>query len=173
MNQQEITNLIRAGVPKSEGAWADIGAGTGNFTQALRELLGDKATIYAVDRNQQALNQLNAKVSPPVQIISADFTRPLNLPKLDGLLMANALHWAGKQESVMRRLVEHLKPEGRFIMVEYDVSLPRPYIPRPVSYGRFQKLAESVGLGDIRKIGERVSPSSGIRMYAGMGVYKS
>lgn len=172
MNQQEITALIRAGVPKSNGVWADIGAGTGNFTQTLRGLLGEKATIYAVDRNQQALNQLKAKVATPLQAIVGDFTRPLDLPKLDGLLMANALHWVGKQESVMRRLIKHLKPDGRFILVEYDVSVPRPYIPSPVSYHRFQKLAESIGLGDIQKIGERVSPSSGISMYAGMGVYK-
>ena len=32
--------LIRGGVPRAGGVWADLGAGTGNFTWALAELIG-------------------------------------------------------------------------------------------------------------------------------------
>ena len=32
MERSEMVALIRAGVPGSGGVWADLGAGTGNFT---------------------------------------------------------------------------------------------------------------------------------------------
>jgi ubiquinone/menaquinone biosynthesis C-methylase UbiE len=47
--------LIRGGVPNPGGVWADLGAGTGNFTWALAELLGADATVYALDRDGRAI----------------------------------------------------------------------------------------------------------------------
>ncbi|HYN87069.1 MAG TPA: methyltransferase domain-containing protein, partial [Ardenticatenaceae bacterium] len=49
--------LIRAGVLTPGGVWADLGAGTGNFTWARRELLGPEGTIYAVDRDGKAIRR--------------------------------------------------------------------------------------------------------------------
>jgi ubiquinone/menaquinone biosynthesis C-methylase UbiE len=43
--------LIRGGVAEPGGIWADLGAGTGNFTWALAELLGLSATVHAIDRD--------------------------------------------------------------------------------------------------------------------------
>src|SRR5262249_54282541 len=40
MEQSEMVALIRGGVPGPGGIWADLGAGTGNFSWALAELLG-------------------------------------------------------------------------------------------------------------------------------------
>jgi hypothetical protein len=34
MEQHEMVALIRDGVPAQGGVWADLGAGTGNFTWA-------------------------------------------------------------------------------------------------------------------------------------------
>ncbi|HLV37010.1 MAG TPA: hypothetical protein VKY59_17935, partial [Spirillospora sp.] len=55
MNHAEMVALIRAGVESSRGLWADFGAGAGNFTRALRELVGPEAVIYAIDRDRHAL----------------------------------------------------------------------------------------------------------------------
>lgn len=162
MTHDELVNLIRVGVPVPGGIWADFGAGSGSFTRALRELVGETATIYAIDRDSAALRQQ----PPTVQTIQADFTQPLTLPLLDGLLIANALHWVRQQSRTLRLLADTLKPGGRFLIVEYDVTLPRGYIPLPVPYTRFEKLAESTGLHTIQRIGERRSPSSGVVMYA-------
>src|SRR5215210_6911182 len=95
--------LIRDGVPRPDGTWADLGAGTGNFTWALRELLGAQATIYAVDRDGKAIRQQQQQLAqaPPgatIIPIQADFTHPLDLPALDGVLMANALHFIRDQQ---------------------------------------------------------------------------
>ncbi len=78
--------MIRAGINQGQRTWADIGAGTGNFTAALAELIGPDATLYAVDRNGYALRRLHRRL-PSVHTIEADFTCALDLPLLDGVLM--------------------------------------------------------------------------------------
>src|SRR5215212_5887932 len=98
MEQSEMVALIRSGVPKPGGVWADLGSGTGNFSWALAELIGPQGTIYAIDRDAKAIRQLHQRIrqtDPGAAIIpqQADLTRPLDLPVLDGVLMANALHF--------------------------------------------------------------------------------
>lgn len=167
MTHDEMVNLIRGGVPAPGGTWADFGAGTGNFTRALADLLGAEAVIYAVDRDGRALRQIT---TAGVHLLAADFTQSLDLPPLDGLLMANALHWNRKQEALLRLAAGYLRPGGRLVLVEYDVTAPRSYIPFPVPYPRFEALARQAGLRDAARIGERRSPSSGGVMYAAAAV---
>src|SRR3954468_10515789 len=98
MEQSEMVALIRGGVLGPGGTWADLGAGTGNFSWALAELIGTQATIYAIDRDAKAIRALHqriAQANPGTRIIpqQADLTHPLDLPALDGVLMANALHF--------------------------------------------------------------------------------
>ncbi len=59
--------------------------------------------------------------------MQADFTRPLNLPLLDGILMANALHLIRKQVATVRKLASCLRVGGHFLAVEYDVCFTRPF----------------------------------------------
>jgi SAM-dependent methyltransferase len=171
MTHDEMVALIRAGVRDSGGPWADFGAGSGSFTRALRALLDDSAALYAVDRDARALRTL-AKTPglARTQIIHADFTQPLALPPLAGLLIANALHWINDQAALMTLLAGYLRPGGALLLVEYDVRQPRGYIPCPVPYPRFARLAADAGLVDAQRVGERRSPSSGVTMYAAMAV---
>jgi ubiquinone/menaquinone biosynthesis C-methylase UbiE len=169
--RSEMVALIRGGVPEPGGAWADLGAGIGNFTWALRELLGPIGTIYAVDRDGKAIRQqreqlANAGHGAAIVPLQADFTQRLDLPALDGILMANALHFIRNQQSALALAISYLRPGGRMLLVEYDVIVPLPWTPFPVPFARFQALAADVGLIQTVKIGTRVSPSSGVTMYA-------
>ncbi|NDJ86454.1 MAG: class I SAM-dependent methyltransferase [Chloroflexi bacterium] len=171
MTTEEMVALIRDGVPVRGGVWADFGAGTGNFTQALQACLGDDAVLYAVDRDERALRQLRRRWTGPntLHTLTADFTQPLTgLPALEGALMANALHFTPftVQSAVLAQVVSYLKPGTPLIVVEYDVRQRRSYIPHPVSYGRFEDLARAIGLQDPRRIGLRRSPRTGQSMYA-------
>jgi len=67
--------------------------------------------------------------------------------------MANSLHFVRDKEPVLRRLLAHLRPGGRFILVEYDADRGNPWVPHPVSFARWQDIAASVGLGGTRLIG--------------------
>ena len=82
----------------------------------------------------------------------ADFTRPLDLSDCDGLLMANSLHFVdrGRQPEVLARVVGHLRPGGRFILVEYDADHGSPWVPHPISSRRWEQLAEAAGLRRTR-----------------------
>ena len=57
MTHQQAKSLIEKGVKNPSGIWADIGAGTGVFTLALRDLL-EGGKIYAVDKSPHALWKL-------------------------------------------------------------------------------------------------------------------
>ena len=49
MDHRDHVRLIARGVPPG-GAWADLGAGEGAFTLALRDVAGPDVVIYAVDK---------------------------------------------------------------------------------------------------------------------------
>ena len=119
MDHRDHVNLIKGGVPGPGGVWADLGAGSGAFTLALAELVGPAADIYAVDRdgaalraNEHAMQRFGALAGPDavprVEYRVADFAEPLQLYELDGIVMANALHFQRDQPAVVssvRKLV--------------------------------------------------------------------
>lgn len=175
MDTNEMIALVRGGVAASGGVWADLGAGTGNFTWALAALLGPQATIHAFDRDGRAVRAISQRLEtePPHAIIQAhqaDVTQPLGLPPLDGVLMANLLHFIRPQEQFLVNIAQQIKPGGRLLLVEYEQSMPIPWVPFPVPFARFQSLAESANFVSPQQIGTRRSPSSGRTMYAAVAM---
>src|SRR3954451_190386 len=171
----EMVTLIRGGVRRPGGLWADLGAGTGNFTRALAELLGKDATIFAIDRNAQAIKQLSteqhhpgtwAKILPRV----GDFTLPLELPSLDGIMLANALHFVQEQTATLKQLAQYLRPGSSVLLIEYDVRSTQQCVPFPLPFERLQTLFPDAGLSLPSLVGLRRSPSSGIAMYAAVAI---
>ncbi len=151
--------LLRPAVPPG-GVWADIGAGAGAFTLALADLLGSGGRIIAVDRDPRALDANRGAVgarfpSVGVSTVVADFEAHLDLPLLDGVVAANSLHFVprDRQADVVQRLAAHLRPGGRFVVVEYDVDRGNPWVPHPFSYPAWERLAEAAGLTATRRLG--------------------
>lgn len=141
------------------GLWADIGAGSGAFTLALADLLGLGSRIVAVDRVRGALTQNAEAVAAQfagvdIETLVADFTRPLELPLLDGLVAANSLHFVPRdsQVDVIRALARHLRPGGVFVVVEYDADRGNPWVPHPFAYGSWKRLADAAGLVETRRL---------------------
>ncbi|NJN18213.1 MAG: class I SAM-dependent methyltransferase [Oscillochloris sp.] len=155
--------------------WADLGAGSGNFTWALAELIGAGGTISALDRDARAVASQQARLreSPPAAHIlpqQGNVLRPLDLPALDGILMANLLHFIGDQAGLLLRLRKHLRPGGRVLVVEYEQFLPLPWIPHPLPFSRFTSVAAESGFAAPIQVGTRRSPSSGQVLYAAVAV---
>lgn len=170
-----MIDLIRSGVPRSDRVWADLGAGCGNFTYALRALLDPAATIYAIDRDERAVRSLGRRVrSDPtgaaIQPVHADFTAPLDLPVLDGVLIANALHFVGDQPAAIDRMMRLVRPGGRLLVVEYELDRSRPWVPVPLPFGRFGTLTVAAGLHNPTLVGQRRSPSTGVTLYAAVAI---
>ncbi len=166
--------LLRPGVEDAGGVWADLGCGDGIFTSALHTLLRPGSKIYAVDKKRRALKSLSrhfAESYPGASLrpARADFTRPLSLPALDGLIMANSLHFARRKRPVLARLAALLKPGGRLIIVEYNTARSNFAVPHPLDEAGFLALARQVGLREARIIAKIPSTFLG-EMYAGMGL---
>ena len=142
------------------GTWADLGAGWGAFTLALADLLGPQAHIYAVDRDRQALQDLEFALrsrfpQTQLELQNTDFTRPLDLPLLDGIVMANALHFIAdaQKPALLRRFAALLKPGGQLILVEYDVDRGNIWVPHPLSFTTWRKLAPTAGYTQPSRLG--------------------
>lgn len=162
MNHQDHVNLLRGGVADGGTTWADLGSGSGAFTLALAELLGGDGEIYSVDRNAGALREQERALRTQfpqitVHCLTADFTRPLELPALDGIVMANSLHFQRDQRAVVQSIKAYLRPGGRFVLVEYNVDQGNPWVPYPVSYESWQALAHRCGFGTTRLLATRPS----------------
>src|SRR5437763_16611711 len=114
MNVDDAVRLI-APVVVRDGRWADLGAGSGTFAAALARLLGPRGMVYAVERDTTsvvALEELARRGagdgSAPIVVRRGDFNRPLDLPALDGVLLANALHFvvAERQSTVLELVAQ-------------------------------------------------------------------
>jgi ubiquinone/menaquinone biosynthesis C-methylase UbiE len=155
MDHNDHVNLLKPAELKPGGSWADLGAGSGAFTFALRELTGPTASIYAVDKDHASLNKLEQDHrarfgdSQNLNLIAGDFTRTLDastgpaqrLPSLDGIVMANALHFFKDKEKILRHVRSFLKPNGVLLLVEYNVDSGNPWVPYPLTFETYRALA--------------------------------
>lgn len=162
MDHADHVNLVRHGVAHPGSAWADFGAGTGAFTLALADLLGPGAEIYAIDLNEEAL-QTNGRAtearfpSTITHYCTADFTRPLELPPLEGIVLANSLHFQRYQEEVVALVRGYLAPAGRLLIVEYNIAHGNFAVPHPVPYSKWQTLAKHAGFTHTELLATRPS----------------
>lgn len=152
MNHADHVRLLRGGVPGRGGVWADVGSGTGAFTLALAELLGPESEIYSIDQDRGALRTQERTMGAQfpqarVRYLAADFTHSLRLPALDGMVLANALHFQKytAQGRVIQQLKSYLRPGGRLILIEYNVDQGNMWVPHPLSYQSWSKLAQESG----------------------------
>ena len=154
MNHADLVGLIRDGVlpihgevaRSAGGAWADLGAGEGNFTRALADLLGPGAHITAIDKDALALRAVGGGIETRV----ADFTQPLDLHDLDGILMANSLHYVRDKQPVLEAVRGMLRPGGRLIVVEYGADRGNPWVPYPFTYKKWESMAARAGFRSTR-----------------------
>lgn len=118
MNVAKEQGLINPGIPRRDGCWADFGSGTGIFTLALSNLIGPEGRIYSVDKDRAALSAQERMFRripqhATLEFLEADFTKPLPLPPLDGVLMANSLHFVETKEPVLGLVMSYLKGGGK------------------------------------------------------------
>lgn len=156
MKHPDHVDLIRAGVEGAGPRWLELGAGDGEFTLALTDLLraGD---ITAVDRDRWALPDLERRVvdafpAMTLRTVVADFTEGLPEGPFDGVLAANSLHFVEDVAPVLAAIRGVLAPGGRLVVVEYDADHGNPWVPHPIPFGRWTDLATAAGFTSPRLI---------------------
>ena len=173
MDHADHVRLLRDGVHPSGqiaraspiGVWGDLGAGEGAFTLALAELLPAGSVIHAVDKDARALAENQhafarfapGRETPALQAHVADFTKRLDLPALDGIVMANSLHFVRDKGLLLARVREMLKPGAPLLLVEYDADTGNPWVPYPLSFETWKTVASANGFGEPRLLGSEPS----------------
>lgn len=158
MTHTDHVKLIRGGIQEIGGVWADLGSGEGAFTLALREILGTDAVIYSVDKDITRLNiqeRLFDELYPgsDIRIIHNDLREDLPLPQLDGILMANSLHFFRDKNPVLKHILQYMKGKGIFLLVEYNSDEGNTWVPYPLSYQSFDTLCDELPLTKPEFIG--------------------
>lgn len=165
MQIEDAAALIHSSVEGREGTWADLGAGRGTFTRALASILGSDSRVFAVDQDERAVAELVAWAkaeAPNVTAMRGDFTQRLELPALNGILLANALHFSKDAGAVLAKLTGLLVPGGRVVLVEYDRRAPSRWVPHPIAIASLKPLAEAAGLSRFTVAESRPSNYEGI-----------
>jgi SAM-dependent methyltransferase len=162
MDHTDHVALLYDGVSSPGGIWADFGSGRGAFTLALAELIGPTGRIYSIDRDRGALYRQERALrasfpAVPVHYIVADFSQPLDLPSLDGVVMANALHFQPDKDAVVQSIHGYLRPGGVLILVEYNTDRGNPWVPYPLSYDTWEEVARKNGFSSTRLLATRPS----------------
>ena len=172
MELSTAITLIKKGVTGSKEAqvWADLGAGTGLFTTALSTLLPDGSTIYAIDKDRNAIaNIVISSHTVILKKIAMDFVGDqLETEHLDGLLMANALHFVSNKLSFLKKVKQTLKPSAKILIVEYDREKSNPWVPYPISYRSMEHLAHELEVASIEKIGSTPSKYHEANIYSAL-----
>lgn len=157
MNHADHVRLLRDGVLGGGPAWADLGSGEGAFTLALADILGPGGSIHSIDHDGRALDVQSRRLRdafPEVEVtpMVADFSMPLELPTVDGIVMANSLHFERDKLAVLRLVRSYLRPSGRLIVVEYDTDHGNQWVPFPFSFRAWTVLAAEAGLHGTRRL---------------------
>lgn len=146
--------------------WADLGCGSGLFGRVLARGLPDGSHILCLDKSRQTWDEPNVQ-GVRIDFRQVDFVRE-SIPgtDLDGILMANSLHYVPDKTALIQKLRGHLSARGRFLIVEYDTERRNPWVPYPIPFRTLEVLFSALGFARIRKIGERESIYGPGGMYA-------
>jgi SAM-dependent methyltransferase len=150
--------------------WADLGCGDGTFTRALATLLPARSVIHAMDRDASALRHIPGEHAG-VSIVThaGDFAAPpWPFGALDGVLLANSLHYVRDHAAFIRACAPAMNHPRRFLIVEYDTDQANRWVPYPLSRTSLLRLFNDAGYSSIAVLGSRRSRYQRAGMYAAL-----
>lgn len=107
---------------------ADIGAGSGLFTQPLAEKTGPAGTVFAADINPELLEYIagikrTAKCGIVKTVLAAENDPRLPAP-VDLVFFCDTLHYVADQPGYLARLAAYVKPDGRIAIIDFTRNWP-------------------------------------------------
>lgn len=168
MTESEAIKLIEGiNLDSDDGQnWADLGCGSGLFSYALANLLPPESKITAIDKvNHSPFKTVDNEVK--IEFIQANFIKDdLPISDLNGILMANSIHYVKAKKNFLKELKSYLSVNGRLVIIEYDTLKSNPWVPYPIPLSDLKKLCSNLGFNGLRKLGERPSRYGNKNMYA-------
>ena len=121
-------HLVRELYLKPGDRVAEIGCGTGVYTIAAAQEVGEVGQVYAVDVHRDALHTLASTLDKRgiqnVEMLWADVEEyiPIDAYSLDAVIVSNVLFQLGNINPLLSQLSKILKPEGQLLIVEWSDS---------------------------------------------------
>lgn len=170
MNLEQAKKLIAfKNTMYARQLWLDLGSGTGLFTIALASYLPQDSKIIAIDKNKNALRQLPAQInSIGIETITTDFIHDaLDVKTVDGILMANSLHYVKDKKTFLGKLTHLQKTNAFFLLVEYNRTKANQWVPYPITIDAAQELFKSAGYLNFQLL-NKIPSVYGDEMYAAL-----
>lgn len=150
--EENVSQAIENMQLKPHEVIADIGAGSGYYTFRMAEKVPE-GKVLAVDLQPEMLDIMRQKIKQNkiknVKLIQGQENKP-NLPKnsIDMAMMVDVYHELSYPKEMMQEIVSALKPDGRFILLEYRMEDPKVPIKRlhKMSLKQAVKEMKAVGL---------------------------
>ncbi len=159
------TVLEEAGVAAGDKV-ADFGAGTGFYSAAAAELVGEDGKVYAIDIQPELITKprsLAPHCAGRIECIRADVEIPgdthLAAGLVDWVILSNILFQLEDKAAALREAHRVLRPGGKLLVVDWADSYgglgPPP--ERVVSADEGKRLAEAAGFrveGPLKDAGD-------------------
>ncbi len=102
--------------------FADIGCGPGFFVFPASEIVGKDGKVYAIDTQQEMLNELKKRnPSKNVVILRSEETRlPVDSTSIDIAIMVFVLHEVHHPVDFLKEVKRILNPSGRLIVIDWE-----------------------------------------------------
>lgn len=147
---------------------ADIGCGPGFFTLPAAEIVGHRGKVYAVDIQEEMLDELK-KRNPPqnAEIVhSSENHIPIEDGACDMVFIAFVFHEAADKPMFLKELKRMLKPGGKFLLLDWQKKVEDkgpPYEER-IAMSEVERLLKAAGFEMVttEKIGQSYYRSSAI-----------
>ncbi|MEO0734192.1 MAG: class I SAM-dependent methyltransferase [Bacteroidota bacterium] len=138
---------------------ADIGAGSGYYAFRMAQKV-PRGKVYAVDLQPEMLALMDAKITREgitnVELVQGTETSPqLVENSLDLAIMVDVYHELSHPREVMQNIVRALKPDGRFVLLEYRMEDPT------VPIKQLHKMSERQAVRELRAVGLRLRENIG------------
>lgn len=150
--EENVSQAIQNMKLKPNEVIADIGAGSGYYAFRMAQQVPE-GKVLAVDLQPEMLDIMRQKIGKNkiknVELIQGQEAKP-NLAEnsIDMAMMVDVYHELSYPKEVMQEIVSALKPNGRFILLEYRMEDPKVPIKRlhKMSLEQAVKEMKAVGL---------------------------
>jgi ubiquinone/menaquinone biosynthesis C-methylase UbiE len=141
---------------------ADFGSGSGHYTLASAEAVGDAGRVYAIDIQQELLKKVKnlskTEHRQNIEVIWGDIEEiggtKLRDNAVDAVIISNVLFQVENNESTIAEALRVLKPKGRLLFVDWSDSFGNlgPREENIIRESAARRLFERNGFEHVRDI---------------------